>query len=811
MSGNQTFWSQESVGSGSQPGNGMTSNIVSAPHLHNNNNNGGFLTVQTDAGGYTAQQQNGGFVAQNGGFVPATQHGGYVQNGGYPVVQQQNGGFLPQNAGFMPSPQNVGFPNGGGFAFEHQQPMQQHQQGSPVMMSGHHQQLQQNSPMMMSSNSGNHQSMMNVQEQRLSSSSSSPMMMNPMNGHQQQSPMMNRSQQQQSPTMLVNGSQQISGSSPLARPGTVRHRASSVSSSSNGGKQCSQCGVDVRAVAEQMETARRKLELLQEKVEVDQALLDQEKKNFKRRLQAVKLSVKKTQLDAATKERQRQLDWAELQKHTENSTQQKLQQQQQEYETKLLQTESTAAKHALEQTGAIEGLQEQILQMQTEAENAISERQAHEAVVAKLQEKMKTAAPSAEQQERIEHLERALEDKKMEMESLEMQLLELERERDASGLLRGSGGSMTVAAGSDVCCGQCQSMNRQMADAQLQIDTLQNRQSVTDQKLTQERRKYEDLRHKMDQMEETSSAEREQNDSRLRMAKDLKDLQQQLNESRIREQDNLQHRKSIELKLIQMQEENEALQEKLDETQKSNQSLHAQLLEEKEKTELALSVAAATQRAVEDSAATQVIDVLSCAQTEPLLAVEVHAASPTINDSNRKYVIEYEWHGPQWSGVYTGQLSLISNNPDGDGTLRVDDGAVYNGEWLDGKPHGAGVWATIEGDLYCSAAWRNGEKHGRTVDVLCDGCVYRGDYEQGKRHGRGVLTWPYGAHYTGQFVEDKRNGEGVYCYADGRCYTGTYRDDRPHGYGVMKAADGAILYDGMWQLGEFIGKRLDHN
>jgi hypothetical protein len=32
-----------------------------------------------------------------------------------------------------------------------------------------------------------------------------------------------------------------------------------------------------------------------------------------------------------------------------------------------------------------------------------------------------------------------------------------------------------------------------------------------------------------------------------------------------------------------------------------------------------------------------------------------------------------------------------------------------------------------------------------------------------------------------------------------------YHDDRPHGYGKMTTADGTVLYDGMWQLGEFIG------
>lgn len=68
------------------------------------------------------------------------------------------------------------------------------------------------------------------------------------------------------------------------------------------------------------------------------------------------------------------------------------------------------------------------------------------------------------------------------------------------------------------------------------------------------------------------------------------------------------------------------------------------------------------------------------------------------------------------------------------------------------------------------------------------------------------MTWPYGAHYSGHFVEDKRNGEGEYHYADGRRFKGSYQDDRPHGYGILSSSDGTVIYDGQWELGEFLGQ-----
>jgi hypothetical protein len=639
----------------------------------------------------------------------------------------------------------------------------------------------------------------------------------------------------------------------LSRPSALRHRSKSVTTghtlrdptppsrephstvAAAVAQCCAQCGTNVQAIKEQlMVHERRKINLMNEKIEVDQALFQQEKKNFKRRLQALKLSMKKSQQGLAAKERQRQLDWIKIQKDLEEQFQEKIRKQQQEYELKLLETESSTSAQYNEQNTTVAALEATIQQLQEELKDATVERQEEAALVQQLQEKLNHAPSSATQDRRMEQLERELEDKQMQLESLEMQLLELERERDASGLLRGSGGSTVVVAntggGASSGGGATVSLDRQLSDAMLQIDTLQNRQCVTDQKLSQERRKYEELRQKMDALEATVSADREHNDQRLRMSKDIKDLQQQLHDAKLREQEFQHQRKSLEQKVIQIQEENEDLEEKLSETKTSFDTLQKEYNEAKERADVAYAIASATQRAVEDNGTSQhAIDVLSGCVTastadstvtpsamttslsDGVSAVAISTTSNTVSDehtesdANRRNVMEYEWHGAQYSGIYTGQISVISNNPDGDGTLRLDDGAVYNGEWRNGQPHGSGVWATIEGDLFCSQNWQNGAKHGKTVDVLCDGCVYRGNYEYGKRHGEGLLTWPYGANYVGQFTNDKRNGTGVYTYADGRCYTGSYKDDRPHGYGKMTSSDGTVLYDGMWQLGEFVG------
>ena len=38
---------------------------------------------------------------------------------------------------------------------------------------------------------------------------------------------------------------------------------------------------------------------------------------------------------------------------------------------------------------------------------------------------------------------------------------------------------------------------------------------------------------------------------------------------------------------------------------------------------------------------------------------------------------------------------------------------------------------------------------------------------------------------------------------------GEYVDNRRHGYGVEKSKEGAVLYDGNWAYGEFVGESGD--
>jgi hypothetical protein len=64
----------------------------------------------------------------------------------------------------------------------------------------------------------------------------------------------------------------------------------------------------------------------------------------------------------------------------------------------------------------------------------------------------------------------------------------------------------------------------------------------------------------------------------------------------------------------------------------------------------------------------------------------------TNTKTDKKHVIEWQWTTTTTtagiSGIYTGWLDS-SGSPDGHGTLRIDDGSIYDGEWRRGLRHGA--------------------------------------------------------------------------------------------------------------------------
>jgi len=117
--------------------------------------------------------------------------------------------------------------------------------------------------------------------------------------------------------------------------------------------------------------------------------------------------------------------------------------------------------------------------------------------------------------------------------------------------------------------------------------------------------------------------------------------------------------------------------------------------------------------------------------------------------------------------------------------LTLEGGSVYEGDIVNGKPHGKGKITTKNRQLQ-------------------DETVYEGDFVDGKPHGKGIkttfdLSLPFVARdvdkvYEGDFVDGKFTGKGKMKHHDD-VFEGNFVDDKPYGKVKLTYKDG-IVYEG---------------
>jgi hypothetical protein len=137
--------------------------------------------------------------------------------------------------------------------------------------------------------------------------------------------------------------------------------------------------------------------------------------------------------------------------------------------------------------------------------------------------------------------------------------------------------------------------------------------------------------------------------------------------------------------------------------------------------------------------------------------------------------------------------------------------------WIADAQRGCRIWNPLP-ELYDSVTWsgacQNGLAQGRGVEQWFKNgqpsSRYEGEFLNGKKNGHGVYTLANGDRYDGDFVEDKRTGHGVYTSAKGDQYDGDFVDGKENGHGVVTFGSRSQLagtrYDGGFVNGKLTGR-----
>jgi hypothetical protein len=122
-------------------------------------------------------------------------------------------------------------------------------------------------------------------------------------------------------------------------------------------------------------------------------------------------------------------------------------------------------------------------------------------------------------------------------------------------------------------------------------------------------------------------------------------------------------------------------------------------------------------------------------------------------------------------GDYEGDMNA-DNQPNGRGVMRYDNGHVYQGEWVNGKPHGHGTMTYSKG-------------------------TYRGNWQDGMRDGVGTFVQGDGNVTKGHWTQNTIDN-GQILYMNGDVYNGHLRFGLRHGVGTLTRRDGTSVY-GVWE------------
>ncbi len=110
----------------------------------------------------------------------------------------------------------------------------------------------------------------------------------------------------------------------------------------------------------------------------------------------------------------------------------------------------------------------------------------------------------------------------------------------------------------------------------------------------------------------------------------------------------------------------------------------------------------------------------------------------------------------RWSGS-----ACIVDTFSGRKTKTYANGDKYEGDWVNDRRQGKGIFTHAYGDKY------------------------EGDWINDQRQGKGICTYANGDKYEGDWVHNKRASEGTYTCSNGRQFTGNFKNNVPVGFTII--------------------------
>jgi hypothetical protein len=154
-----------------------------------------------------------------------------------------------------------------------------------------------------------------------------------------------------------------------------------------------------------------------------------------------------------------------------------------------------------------------------------------------------------------------------------------------------------------------------------------------------------------------------------------------------------------------------------------------------------------------------------------------------INEGYGRFVIEaLELRSLALSQATTNQASTRERR------LRYEDGSVYDGELVDGLPHGHGKLTAYFGATF-QGSWNRGMLQGEGEFLSSSGHEYRGQFADGLITGHGKIRYPAEGDYAdseGDFLMAMEHGTHRYEMRDGTIVEGQSYLGRYHGLNIVR-------------------------